>query len=500
MCLPLKLSGFERYMWQDGRETHPMVFYIRLGCTGEVDAAAFREAVRLAIERHPLLRARVAGQRFRAASWVASPEPMPYLDIDAESAPLTFPFGEAIDLTAENGLRIWVRQGEGRTTLCLQFHHACCDGYGANQFFEDVLCAYDWILKKGSGPCSRPTSAPEGCVSEPKNGPDPGTPAWAPLDPARLAKRTRYGLNWWRQLVRLFVDTWGMVLGLFWFFLPKPAAAVSPEAPTFDDTDAKAVPRLLAYRFTGGELKKLLGAAKAARVTLNDLILRDVMWGLYQWNVAHDPSLRKWMTRIMVPADLRAKEDVVIPAANIVGMFNIDRHLHWKMYRDPAKLLRTIKLEMRYMRFARFAITFARITQMIHVFGHVIPWLNRLMYGVERCLVTTVLSNSGRVFTQSPLTRPDGKLGAGGLVIDTIEGAPPQRIYTGLAFSVFTYAGEFSVVMNYDRRRFTRRGAAELLDHLVRQIATSGDIEVRPLSTAEAENPAPRQKVETAAQ
>ena len=450
MCLPLKLSGFERYMWQDSRATHPMVFYMRLDCTGEVDAAAFREAVGMAVARHPLLRARIEGRHFKAANWVASPETMPYLDIDAEPAPMTFPSGEVIDLAVENGLRMWVRRGENRTTICMQFHHACCDGYGANQFLEDLLCAYDWIRAGRQG-----------------------TPAWAPLDPSRLPKRTRFGLNWWRQLLRLFIDTWGMVLGMLWFFLPKPVAVVSPEEPKSDDMDLKAVPRLLACRFSGGELKRLLGTAKAAGVTLNDLMLRDVMWGLYHWNVARDPGLRKRMTRIMVPADLRAKEDLMIPAANIVGMVNIDRYLHWKMYRNPEKLLHTLNLEMRYMRFMRFAITFVRITAIIQVLGRVIPALNRLMYGIERCLVTAALSNSGRVFTQSPLTRPDGKLAAGGLVVDTIEGAPPQRKYTGISISIYTYGGEFSVVMNYDRRRFTRRGASELLDHLVRQIAQS---------------------------
>jgi hypothetical protein len=383
---------------------------------------------------------------------VVSPEIMPYLDFDGLAAPMRFPHGEPIDLAEENGLRVWVRSDGEQTEFCLQFHHACCDGYGANQFIEDLLCAYDHRVRGAAG-----------------------SPAWADIRPELLPRRNRFGLSWWRWLGRLLVDAWGVVVGMLVFFLSRPAAVVAPEAPQLDDAEAATVPKFVVQRFSPAEVKQLLAATRAQKATLNDCLLRDFFLAIYGWNVAHDPALRTRKLRLMVPMDLRSAEDLRVPAANIVGMVNIDRSLHKGLHRGP-RLLRWLKLEMGFMKFFRFAVSFNRATALVDWLSRFVPSFRRRLYGIHACLVTAAMSNAGRVFVRSPLARPDGKLAAGNLVVEALEGAPPHRYLSGLGFLCFTYAGQMSLVMNYDRRRFTRRAAEELFAAIVRQIEESAGL------------------------
>ncbi len=449
MVLPLPANGFEYYMWRDGRPRHPMSFFIRLGCSGTFDREAFQAALMDAIRRHPLLRSRWEVGKGRCR-WVASPDPTSFCDIDGEDAPMLLPGSEEIDLQNENGLRVWVRIAAERTCICLQFHHACCDGVGANQFIEDLLISYDHRARAREG-----------------------VPPLRPLDEKRLRLRARFGLSWWKRLLRILIDTWGVVVGCIMFFVPRPLPVASPEEPSLGESDLMVVPVPLSVRLPPANLSRLLAAARQRRVTLYELLLRDLFLTFRDWNEHYAPGLHRRMLRIMVPMDLRVADDVRTPAANIVGMVNIDRYLHWRIYRNPDVLLRSIKLELRYLRLFRFGITFVRVTQLLNIVGRIIPRIQNLFYEMERCIVTAGLSNSGRVFGNTPLTQPDGKMAAGDLVVESVEGAPPHRAHSGLCYSIYTYAGELSITMNYDRRRFTGEDARELLQRYEERVLST---------------------------
>jgi hypothetical protein len=455
MCWPLPITAFERYMWLDSRSTNPMGYFYKLTCSGTLDREAFLDALKAAVSRHPLLRARLEGDPLSPARWVTSPEPMPFCDIAEENVPMRFPGEELIDLRVENGLRVWVRECRGVVRLCFQFHHACCDGMGANRFLEDLLIDYD-------------------------HGAGGGEPSWGPILAELLPQRGRLGLNWWRRLARLPVDAWGVVAGGLLFFLPRPTLVVSPQQPAQDEAQIGIVPDFLVRRFSAEQTKQLLTSARTLHVTVNDLLVRDFFWAIAAWNRDHDPDLRKQMVRIMVPIDLRTAGDAAMPAANIVGMVNIDRRMHWRLYRNPHLLLKSINWEIRYLRRLRFGVSANCLTGAVGWLIRLLPRLKDVFYSHKRCLVSAVVSNLGRMFERTPVTGPDGKLVAGGLTIDTIQCAPPHRIQSGLSFVIATYAGELSLVMNYDRRRFTRHAAEQLLRSIARQVERSAGIEVGP--------------------
>jgi hypothetical protein len=438
-----------------------MCYLMRLKFSGRLDRTAFEQALAVAVVRHPLLCARIE-PRGRQFLWIESPDPIPKVDYAEAGVPLRFADGERIDLQRENGLRVWVRSGDDSVEMCLQIHHCCCDGAGTNQFVEDLFCAYDHYARN-----------------------HPGDPPLRPLEPSRLKHRNRFGLGFWGHLCRIPRDVIGLAIGPALFFLVRATPLHSPVEPR-DDFDKTLVPRYAAHHFESGDLPKLLAAAREAKVTLNEWLLRDLLVAMQQWNVRHDPSLERKVLRVLVPFDLRRPGDQTVPAANIVGLLYVDRCLTSWLYRTPSRLLRTLKWELRFYKWRRMAVTFIRMWQLIDLLPNGARWFSR----TPRSFATTVFSNVGRVFAATPLTRADGKLAAGDLVLESIEGAPPFRRRSGVSFCLFTYAGRLSLVMNYDRRRFDRQSAEDLLQSIVRQIEQSASL--RPLEAAAATGRTPR--------
>jgi len=448
MTLPLRWSPFERYMLRDDRASHPMTFTIRLKFAGSFDAQAFERAVLEAVERHPLLRARLAGERPAEFTWVASPDPRPYLDIGPLDAPLRFPGTpgtEQIDLRQANGLRIWVRTGadhEGarKTEMRFQFHHACCDGLGAYRYLEDVLACYHRAVVPGEHPPLRP------------------------LESEDLARRADYGLTWWKLLLRLPAEIWGAVVGLAVFLIVRPRPLKTSERPTPGSDDGLTLLDYPAYKFDVETSHRLRDVAKAAGATMNDLLLCELFRAMSRWNAMNDPRAGGGNLRIMMPVSLRVAADELTPAANIVAMVNLDRNL--TMYKNPRLMLTTIRLETRFLQYFRFGLAFIRC---ITFFGW-IPGGIEFMASGGRCYATSVLSNLGRVLVETPNPWQNGRLVAGDLVLEAIESAPPVRPHTHTSLTCLFYDGRLSVIQNYDRHHFTPPAAEALMQVTIDQL------------------------------
>jgi hypothetical protein len=83
VTLPLRLTPFERYMLSDDRPLHPMTHISRLVLSGSFVPECFEEAIAKAVQRHPLLRARVRGRTPWSVQWVPAPDPRPYVSFPA---------------------------------------------------------------------------------------------------------------------------------------------------------------------------------------------------------------------------------------------------------------------------------------------------------------------------------------------------------------------------------------------------------------------------------
>jgi len=452
--LPLRLTAFEAYMLVDDRPDYPMAFVVRLIFSGSFDALVFRRALGEAIKRHPLLAAHVEGSSLAELRWTAADEPTPFCDIGPEGAPWRYPAGESqIDLRRSTGLRVWVREGADRTEARFQFHHACCDGFGAQQFIEDVCCAYHRELYPDHDPMK-------------------------PLDPLRLRGRDGFGLTRLGLLRRLPAELWSFVVGWITFFYLRPTPLATPDRPPSDPERRCCLTEMPSLEFDAGEFKRLRAAAKGAGVPLHDWLLCDVYRAVDGWNMRHSAGRTGRLVRMMVPFDLRTVDDGATPAANIVGMVKLDRWM--RLRRSRARELRHLALEIRIIKKFRMAIANIRICQLLRA----VPGaLERQVTKRDRCYATAAFSYAAAFLARVRLPRREGKLTCGGLVIESIEAAPPIREGTHAAIAALTYAGRLQLMMNYDRDHLTADDARALLEAVAEQIRSSlpvGDGEALP--------------------
>ncbi|HEY2838097.1 MAG TPA: hypothetical protein VGJ26_03040, partial [Pirellulales bacterium] len=417
----------------------------RLKFSGHFDEAAFRRAVRRTLARHPLFCARVVGPT-RHAEWIPNEDDV-YLDIADLDTVLRFPGSEQIDIRKENGLRIWVRTGKDWTEMRVQYQHCTTDGIGSYRFLEDLLCAYD------AEACGRDTVS-----------------SWRAVRTDKLPDRARLGLNWWRLLMRLPLEIWGIIAGLVTFFLLRPTPLKTPEIPIETTAERLVLLDYPTHTFSLEETKQIRDAARRQRVTLNDLMLRDLFVAMDAWNELHSTGKSGRLMRVMSPVSLRVPGDEDLPATNVVAMVFVDRHLG--IYRNRRILLSSINWEMWYLKTWRLGVAFVRCVGLFGLFPRGMELLSRS----NRCYATAVLSNMGQGLIETQLPRVDGKIIAGDLVLEALESAPPVRAFTSIGLTFVTYAGRLAMIMNYDRLHFSAPTAQQLLNRYIAQIRAAAGI------------------------
>jgi hypothetical protein len=98
------------------------------------------------------------------------------------------------------------------------------------------------------------------------------------------------------------------------------------------------------------------------------------------------------------------------------------------------------------------------------------PRLLRRVLGRRKAFATVVVSNLGRIFSQSRLPRRDGKLVAGNLVLERFLGITPIRPLTRSAILLVEYAGELTVCVRCDPQQFEPEDVQEFLALYVRKL------------------------------
>lgn len=425
--LPLPLTDIEHYMLAEDSASYPCCFSIVLRLAERVDAAALREAVAIATARHPLLCAHLEYEDGAARRWIAAPaagHDIQWRD-DVSAADAARP-PRPIDLRKQLGVRFEVETGTDHDTLRVEFHHACTDGIGAVQFVSDLIIAYRQA--QGSAESRLPA-----------------------IDASRLKHRDQYGLRGWRRLTRLFYGTFGW-LGAIEFFThrPVPLGSVSPNAA------GEPAARRSGYCFatlSPAQSTALLAAAKEQRVTLNDLVIRDLFLVVQEQVARQQPDLANKHKRIMVPTNLRVAGDEQTPATNIVAMINLDRRPgNWK---NERRLLRVLHWEMAAVKRMRLGLTF------IQIVGAFRKWFGSLrpLLPLDRCLATCVLSNLGR----SPAAFDPQ-------FVRAVEFYPPLRPLTSASFGLITHDGQVMCSLHYDQAALSSEQGGELLDRFITRL------------------------------
>lgn len=437
---PLPLVPFEEYMLLDDQPAHPMNFHLRLGFRGSLDPAILMAAAERTVRRHPLLTA-VVGEADRGGlQWVPGSQDevsVKWLGgARGEHPPHTPP----LDLRREPGLRFWATEGAAGTDLLLQFHHACCDGLGSIGFARDLLLEY----ARGVLP-ARHRSA----VRVPS------------LDANRLRGRGDFGLtpqeaeDWMQQKSRAAAAARD--------FLTRPVASLTPPSPAEDVPLATSYPAVCSRTLSASETAGLRRLSREQEVTVNDLLLRDLLLTIGNWRERQGFEDDASWLRLMVPVNLRSALDQSLPAANVVSMAFLDRRPG--DLRRPQRLLRGIHHEMQIIKQERLALAFVLWLAALK------NQLGEIARGDSRA--TCVLTNLGAVLDEVPLPRDRGRLVVGDTLLDSVQLYAPWRLRTSIALAVLQYAGRLNLTLHYDPRVLEAGSAEELFDEFVAQVRSS---------------------------
>lgn len=433
---PLRLTPFEWYMLEDDRPEYPMTFSLRLGLQGRIRRGAFEAALADACARHLLLCARIRRRSRREPRWELVGQITPYLDWDDASVPWRCPAGEAIDLTAEAGLRVWVRQGPETASVMLLFHHACCDGIGALQFAGDLLAAYGIRTAAGGS-----------------------QPELLRLDASRLSARGDFaqGKPSWRDRAGYLIAS---LREAYRWCAVNPAPLNLPEA-TDSTGPAGGLFSGICSRVLGeNELQSLLAAARRQEVTLNDLLLCNMFLTIADWNDRHGSAACGSWLRVAMPANLRMPGDEAMPAANRVTMSFLARRAG--ECRDARTLLAGIRRETSHIKGTRRGLHLLTGLKAARAIWGGLP----RHFTERRCLATIVLSNLGDVETRLAARFPhtSGRLVAGDLVLEEISAVSPLRRQTRAVLTVTTYARNMTLTVRCDPHLLSSSQAEEFLD------------------------------------
>lgn len=443
---PLHLPPIDWLFHNDDRPDYPMVSYIELDFSGELDRRRLADALVTALARHPLLSARIELAKAGRPCWVPVREGFPEVKWLAAGEPLIDSDHEHLDITQQPGLRLWAQPIPDGTRLTLQVHHAATDGTGAYRFIGDWLVAYGQRIPEIESQCE-----------------------FGDIDARTLKIRRNKMLggdrpagNWelWRESLK---EIWRI-----------NTTRIAPLRCPPKQPQASPQPNLMTRWFDATESKRLRDWATAKGVMMNDLLLWQLFRAIGIWNSSGPnkiPSGRN--VRVLVPADMRDGDDFAMPAANMTAYtFVTCRADDWKSDR----LLDQVRQETLRIKSGAPQHQYAKVITGAMNSPRVTRWLLQR----PRCFATAVLSNAGdpaRRFT-GRLPRSGGKVRLGDVTLERITGVPPLRPLTYATVSVSSYGKGMAVSLRCDPKLFGLTGTTEFLqlygDQLSSLIADAG--------------------------
>jgi hypothetical protein len=205
-------------------------------------------------------------------------------------------------------------------------------------------------------------------------------------------------------------------------------------------------------------------AASSQDVTLNELMLRDMLLTIRDWNRSHGQR-HTGRCQINVPVYVRGRGGAEIPASNGIGFgflaVDPDRT------DDRQELLRAVHEQMRQIKHRKLALYFLGGLEVATRFKHIVPWVLRR----KKPLATMVLSYLGPVLARGPLQRRgDGKLICGNVVLEQVVGVPPVRPLTRASVAAMEYGGELAIGLRCDVHHFGPADTRALLSGYVARV------------------------------
>lgn len=394
----------------------PLSVHLEVHLRGTVAENRLRQAVQVALARHPRTRARATTARARWADyeWEITPTPdVDPLDVvvcsddDALQAARAELQSLAVPLVTSPPLRIRLARHREGDVVMLNLHHAAGDGIAALRLLRSLARAY-------AGRCD-PVPHP------------PCDQVEIPVPSSRWAQLRALGGEL-RQAA------------------PRPVHLVPSGS---DDRSG--------YRFHHRVLDTAQTAALATKTdagtTVNDLLLAGLHLALERWNSEHGG--RPGRLSVLMPVNLRPTSCWYEVFGNFTFMVPVvtlpeDRG-------DPLTTLTTIRRRTRRIKDDRTPAAVARFLDVLqHLPRPAKHSIARLAVS-ERVIPTAILSNLGRL---------DEDLGFGPqLQAREMWFSPPTRMPMGLAVGAVTAGSRLHLVFRYRHPLFGPAAIAGFADH-----------------------------------
>ncbi len=447
---PLPLAPYEYVMFKDDRGGHPMTCAAEFTFLGSVNRDALETALHQATRRHPLFMSVVRTSQGGKLNWVFVDRTPPLIWLDQDQHDV-FTENHPIDLTVELGLRVSVVCESEVTRLRFDFHHACCDAAGGMGFVEDLLVCYVRACDRHSPISLRP------------------------LDVTSLRHRARLRAG----SQTLWARTQGVlaaVRSVFGHLCRTPlalAASVKSDGRAAGDWQSC---RYVVRRYEEDEIRGLRHRASDRDMTVNDLLLQKLFGTLHDWQLRQGIGTSRRDLRVVIPVNLREKDDAQMPALNKIGYTFVSCGLS-----DADDELRVLDAIRRASHKSHRFCSAQRFLHVINVMARMPNSIFAQIFGEHRCHATAIFTNIGdptrRFIAKFP--RDKGRLVVGDLILDSITSIGPIRPNTRAVFSVNTYANRLTMSARCDPQYFSPTDAAELLQELAeRALGSSLDVEL----------------------
>jgi hypothetical protein len=431
---PLRFTPFEFYYLLEDRPDYPSAFPIYLECRGTLDREAFARAFHLAHVRHPLLSADIELDKKQWPYWVAREPPTVRWTDDLRDCR-----SNSTAVASSSGLQLHVRQEGDKTRWMFLFHHCSVDGMGAFLFISDLFVAYAH------------------CCSDSPDSPPPRA-----LDSMRL--RDRDGHQLFNRKIKL-IDLVRLVRVNVPLNLRRAAVVSNDERPQQNVATVGNASDDLVHHLTEHETAELSRVASALSVMLNDLLVRDYFLTLSRWNRGSSEARRP--IRVMVPTNLRRREDYRMPAANVFSFAFLTRRVRDCENRES--LLASIRDEMAMIKRNRLGLYFEAGLRMFSAWPPLLAWSLKRKW----TFATAIFSNLGTGLDNVPLPLRGGRRACGDLVFEGGSGAAPLRPGTRVSFAVHTYAGRLAICVRCDPQWLSPAQHRGILDAYVDQLCTT---------------------------
>jgi hypothetical protein len=437
----LALTPIESYFFHDDVPAHPCWQILRVNWKGTLRREALDRAWEAAASLQPLWNAIVRRGPMGGLRWEMREGIVPAALWSRGRPGTDWPQWQPLDLEAGSGARLYVVEGDAGADTALCVHHAVCDGLALIEVMEDVIQRYAAEL----GAPARPR--PELAV-------------------AALARRGRFGSAWWERIWLPVLQVAGMAVEAR--LLRRTVAPLIPHSPAAPDSPMPAEwPTLVSRTWGEAETTAIRNAAKAAKVGIHELCMRDLQAAIGAWRAKHASQERSDWIRLGFALNLRRRIHGAWPAANIFGIVIIDRQAG--SLADRQRLLRRAHEDLKLIDDWKLGYAFWMLLR-----------LRRWMPGgirayARRAVVrsTLVMSFMGKVFMRTPVGREGRHLAVPGAVAFDLQGVAPTRAGTCACVDLGIVMGCLAAHLNYDSRAVTRDQAGALLDELAAQLARS---------------------------